>query len=190
MLTHNVRTLLIAVTIGSLIVLSGVAAGVADSPAAPTTDDAVETVVEPAPSSNHDRAPSAAESNRTTYDSLSALRNATNRSVPSPDVPDGYNFTVGHLVDGDDHYSIILEYAADDETFTVAKRFGVETDYDDNDRFEAVEVGDHTGYYAEFEYGGTSTSLLSLECANATYSVSGDLTKDGSIDVAESLTCE
>jgi len=127
---------------------------------------------------------------RTTYDSLSALRDGTNRSVPDPDVPDAFDFEEGSVVEGDDYHSITLQYADDEDTLHVSKRPAIDYDYGESDRYEAVTVGDHTGYYTEFEYNGTTTSVLVLPCADTSYSLFGDLSKAESVDVAESLACE
>ena len=129
--------------------------------------------------------------NVTTYGSLSELREETNRSVPSPDVPDAYDFERGHVMDDEDYQSITLRYATDDgETLHVVKRPATEYDFGESDVYEPVEVGNATGYYSEYEYDGNTTSAVVLPCEGTTYSVSGDLSRAGSIDVAESLACE
>ncbi|ELY83947.1 DUF4367 domain-containing protein [Natrinema gari] len=130
---------------------------------------------------------------RTTYDSLSELRADTTQSVPSPAVPEGYHFAEGSVIENTDFSMLSLQYVTDgDDVFHVTKRHHSATggNYDELDRYEAVEVGDHTGYYAEFEFEGTTTSVLNVNCDSTKYSVSGDLSKEESIEVAESLTCE
>jgi outer membrane lipoprotein-sorting protein len=129
--------------------------------------------------------------NVTTYESLSELREETDRSVPSPDVPEPYDFERGHVIDDEDYQSITLRYATDDgENLHVVKRPSTEYDYDESDVYERVEVGNATGYYSEYEYDGNTTSVVALPCEGTTYSVSGDLSRAESIDVAESLGCE
>lgn len=130
---------------------------------------------------------------RTTYDSLSELRTDTTQSVPSPDVPDGYRFAEASIIENTDFSLLSLQYVTDsDDVFHVTKRQNSSTgyDYDETDRYEAVEVGNHTGYYAEFEHEGTTTSILNVNCDSTDYGISGDLSKEESIEVAESLTCE
>jgi outer membrane lipoprotein-sorting protein len=127
---------------------------------------------------------------RTRYDSLSALRDGTNRSVPDPDVPDAFDFEEGSVIEGDDYHSITLQYADGEDTLHVSKRPAIDYDYGESDRYETVTVGDHTGYYTEFEYNETTTSVLVLPCGDSTYSLFGDLSKEESVDVAESLACE
>jgi outer membrane lipoprotein-sorting protein len=127
---------------------------------------------------------------RTSYDSLSALRNGTNRSVPDPDVPAAFDFEEGSVVEGDDYHAITLRYADDEDSLHVSKRPAIDYDYGESDRYEAVTVGNHTAYYTEFEYNETTTSVLVLPCADSTYSLFGDLSKEESVDVAESLACE
>lgn len=127
----------------------------------------------------------------TNYDSLSALRDDTNRSVPSPDVPDTYSFEQGYVTNGDDYHSITLRYTNDDdETLHVVKRPATEYDFDESDQYERIGVGNATGYYSEYEFDGNTTSVVVLPCEDTTYSVSGDLSRHGTVDVAESLTCE
>jgi len=127
---------------------------------------------------------------RTTYDSLSALRNGTNRSVPDPDVPAAFDFEEGTVVEGDDYHAITLRYTDGDERLHVSKRPAIDYDYGESDTYETVSVGDHTAYYTEFEYNETTTSVLVLPCADTTYSLFGDLSREESVDLAESLACE
>ncbi|WP_222918913.1 DUF4367 domain-containing protein [Natrinema sp. SYSU A 869] len=130
---------------------------------------------------------------RTTYDSLSDLRDDTNQSITSPDVPERYSFAEASVIKSDDFSMITFQYVTDsDDVVHVTKRPDSRSsyDYDQTDRYDAVDVGDHTGYYAEFEHDGATTSILRLNCTNADYSISGDLSKEESIDVAESLPCE
>jgi len=126
-----------------------------------------------------------------TYESLSELRNETDRSVPSPDVPEACDFERGYVMDDEDYQSITLRYATDDgENLHVVKRPATGYDFGESDVYEPVEVGNETGYYSEYEYDGNTTSVVVLPCEGTTYSVSGDLSKAASIDVAESLACE
>jgi outer membrane lipoprotein-sorting protein len=135
--------------------------------------------------------PDVSPPNVTTYESLSELRNETDQSVPSADVPAGYGFERGHVVDDEDYQSITLRYATDDgENLHVVKRPATEYDFGESDVYEPVEVGNTTGYYSEYEYDGNTTSVVVLPCEETTYRVSGDLSRAESIDVAESLGCE
>ncbi|WP_136718505.1 DUF2092 domain-containing protein [Halorientalis salina] len=129
--------------------------------------------------------------NRSTYDSLSALQDNTNRSVPDPDVPDAYNFDRGDVIDGDDYHAITLRYTnGDGESLHVATRSATGFNYSDSEQFDAVDVGNQTGYYTDYEYNGNTTSILVLDCADNSYSLSGRLSKEEIIDIGESLDCE
>jgi|GEM_PF-2906706 len=129
--------------------------------------------------------------NVTTYESLPELREGTDRSVPSPDVPDAYEFERGHVMDDEDYQSITLRYATDDgDDLHVVKRPATEYDFDESDVYEPVDVGNTTGYYSEYEYDGNTTSTVVLPQEDVTYTVSGDLSRTETIDVAESLLPE
>jgi outer membrane lipoprotein-sorting protein len=127
----------------------------------------------------------------TEYDSLSSLREDTNRSVPSPEIPDAYSFEEGYVVADDDSHSITLHYTTDDdESLTVVKHPPMEYNFSESDRYETIDVGNHTGYYTEYEYDGNTTSVVVVPCGDTTYRVSGDRSKDETVGVADSLTCE
>ncbi|WP_276257932.1 DUF2092 domain-containing protein [Haloglomus litoreum] len=127
---------------------------------------------------------------RSTYDSLPALRENTARSVPEPDIPDAYTFEEGVVTTGADGDSVSLQYAAGDESFRVVTRPATGYDLGEVEALEEVDIGNETGYYTEYEYGGATTAVLVLPCENATHSIYGDLSKDASIDIAESFGCE
>jgi len=125
------------------------------------------------------------------YDSLSVLRNDTNRSVPSPDVPGVYSFEDGYVTDGGEYYSVTLQYATEDgRTLDVVKRPPTEYNFSDSDTFEPVDAGNHTGYYRNYEHDGETTSVVVIPCETTTYSVSGDLVgRERLFAVAESIGC-
>lgn len=128
---------------------------------------------------------------RSAYDSLSTLKDNTNRSVPEPDVPDAYSFEKGQVVEGDDYHSVSLRYATEDgDNLHVATRSVTGFDYGDSDQFDTVDVGDHTGYYTDYEYNGNTTSILVLDCDDKSHSLSNQLSKEEIIDIGESLDCE
>lgn len=127
---------------------------------------------------------------RTTYDSLSALQEDTAGPTPAPDVPDAYTFEKGVVTTGTDHDSVSLRYAADDELLYVMQRSTSGYDFGESDTFQEVDVGNDTGYYTEYEFDDDTTSVIVLPCGDVTYSVSGHLSKNESISVAESLGCQ
>jgi outer membrane lipoprotein-sorting protein len=129
----------------------------------------------------------------TEYDSLSELRDEANRSVPAPDVPAAYSFEKGYVTEGDAYHSTTLRYTTGDgETLSIAQVSAGEYDYNysDSDRYESVSIGNHTGYYTEYEFAGNTTTVVALPCGETTYTVSGDLDRQQTIEVAESLHCD
>lgn len=127
---------------------------------------------------------------RTTYDSLASLQEETDGPGPAPDVPDAYTFEEGVVTAGADHDSITLRYAAGDEYLHVVKRPASGYDLAESDTFRAVDVGNDTAYYTEYEFDGDTTAVVVLPCGDVTYSVSGPLSKGESLGIAESLGCE
>jgi len=126
------------------------------------------------------------------YESESELRANTTQSVPEPDVPGNYSFENGYVTESDDYTSVTLGYATDgEESLTVSKRTTSSAySYDDNDNYDAVDVGNQTGYYNELDYGESTISILVWECAGDHYTVYGSLSESETIDVAESIDCE
>jgi len=130
-------------------------------------------------------------SNMETYDSLTAVEDGTDHTVPDPDVPDAYSFTEATVFNSSDHHSVSLRYESDDgDTIRVSASGAMEFDEDERDSFETVVVNGHSAYYTEFEFGGNTTSSLMVTCGDTTYTVYGDLSKSETIDIAESLDCE
>jgi outer membrane lipoprotein-sorting protein len=131
------------------------------------------------------------ESNVETYESLSALENGTNHTVPNPDMPDDYSFEEGQVLDQSEYHSVTLQYeAGDNETATVLARGPTDVNLSDSERYDEVDVGNHTGYYTELESGADdddTTALFVLPRDNTTYNVIGDLSKSETIGIAESL---
>jgi outer membrane lipoprotein-sorting protein len=128
---------------------------------------------------------------RTTYDSLAELRDNTSRSVPAPDVPDAFSFEQGYVLGSEDYQSITLRYVSEDgETLHVGQGPSLGYDYGESSRYETVDIGNESGYYTEHEYNGNTTAILVIPCEDATYSVSGDVSKDEITDVGTSLNCK
>jgi hypothetical protein len=121
------------------------------------------------------------------YDNESTLRANTSQSVPDPDVPANYSFDSGYVIEGDDYDSVTLTYTADSESLTVSKRNGTGYNYSQHDEFEAVSIGNQTGYYNEFDYGESNISILVWEAGDHQYTVYGSLNESETIDVAESI---
>jgi outer membrane lipoprotein-sorting protein len=116
-----------------------------------------------------------------TFDSLSAMRDSIDVTVPDPEVPAGYEFQRGRLTTGN-HTSVSLRYQNDTATLHVSK-MGTELSPDDG---ENVTVGDHEGRLRT--YG--ETTMVSWTCDGWTYSVAGALDRAELLDAARSMDCE
>jgi hypothetical protein len=87
------------------------------------------------------------------------------------------------VVDGDNMHSATLEYTDGNESVSVSTSAeATDFDYEESDLFEAVDVGDKTGY---LNADGNFTSLYIED--DQSYSVYGDIGEDTAIDVAEAL---
>jgi len=121
---------------------------------------------------------------RHTFDSLSDVRSEAEMSVPSPEVPDGYEFESAYLSEGDDYSVVRLRYTnGSDGDVSLSKRSDTGYNYSDNDVFEAVDIGNRTGWYNEFD----GNSILIWESANHTYTLYGDISKSETIEIAEPI---
>lgn len=128
---------------------------------------------------------------RTTYESMSGLRDDTSRSVPAPAVPETFSFEQGRVVNGEDFRSITLRYASDEgERLNVVVRPTFEYDYSESERYETVDIASDSGYYTEYEFDGETTGRLVIPCEDDTYSISGNISEDEITNVGESLACE
>jgi len=125
------------------------------------------------------------------YENESELRANTSQSVPDPDLPGNFSFDSGYVTEGDDYSSVTLTYTTDDsESLTVSKRDSAGYNYSQNDDYEAIDIGNRTGYYNEFDYGDSSLSILVWECGDDQYTLYGSVNESESIDIAGSVDCE
>ncbi|MFC6974448.1 alcohol dehydrogenase catalytic domain-containing protein [Halomicroarcula sp. GCM10025709] len=131
------------------------------------------------------------EVDATSYESLPALRNNTTQDVPSPELPEPYSFDRGHLVEDGDETSVILRYTnGANETLSVSQHSTTDFNYSESERFDAVEFGDRTGWYSEFNSNDTTVSMLAWDCGDSRYTLSGSLTESEATDTAKAITCE
>jgi outer membrane lipoprotein-sorting protein len=114
------------------------------------------------------------------FESLDAMREGVDASVPDPSVPDDYEFTRGQVFYGD-NTSISLRYENDTATLAVSK---LESDHIMSDG-ENVTVGDRDGQLRTFG----ETTMVVWQCDGWTYSVSGELDREKLLDVAASMAC-
>ncbi|WP_324665755.1 DUF4367 domain-containing protein [Haloarcula sediminis] len=125
------------------------------------------------------------------YESESELRQNTSQSVPEPELPTNYTFESGYVSDGEDNSSVSLSYTdGDDGSITLSQSTtseGVSSYYSESDEFENVTVGDHTGYYNEFNAGNSNMSILVWNTGDHQYTIYGSVSQSTVIDIAESM---
>jgi outer membrane lipoprotein-sorting protein len=114
------------------------------------------------------------------FESLDAMRESVDASVPDPAVPDGYEFTQGNVVHGD-NTSLTLRYENDTATLAVSKLESTRSMGDG----ENVTVGEHDGRVRTFG----ETTMVVWTCDGWTYSVSGELDREKLLDLAASMEC-
>jgi outer membrane lipoprotein-sorting protein len=123
----------------------------------------------------------------TDFDAHDELAAATNVSVPDAEIGDGFSFDHGTTIDGENYYGVTLAYSDGNRTVTVSTQAG-ETgnfDYDESEMYEAVEVGETTGYL----YTNDEFTLLSVE-ADKPYTIYGEINNETAVNVAESIIDE
>lgn len=125
------------------------------------------------------------------YESESELRENTSQSVPDPTLPENYTFENGYVTDGDDYSSVSMTYTDDaDGAITVSQSNASvvgDSYYTESDQFENVSLGNHTGYYAEYEFGESNTSVLVWDDGDHRYSIYGSISRSTATDIAESI---
>lgn len=119
------------------------------------------------------------------YQSLSDLEDATELSVPEPDVPDGYAFAQASTAVQGENTTLAIQYSNGDGTVIVAKQRGPAVNLTSDDG-ERVSIADREGTYRSVQ--GTST--LSWSCEGTRYVVQGSLSKSELVTIAESMACD
>ncbi|MFB6087560.1 MAG: outer membrane lipoprotein carrier protein LolA [Haloarculaceae archaeon] len=114
-----------------------------------------------------------------TYDSRRKLADATALPVPEPTVPDGFRFDRGVVLDG----TVTLRYTNGSASLLVTVNENASTA--STDRGETVSVGDHEGRLVS---RGPFTSVH-WTCGDTGLSVSGELGREATSDVARSIYC-
>jgi outer membrane lipoprotein-sorting protein len=117
------------------------------------------------------------------YETHEALTSNTTLSVPGANPTDGFTFDSGTIVDGDNYYSVSATYTNNETTVSVlTNEESSSFNYSDSDQFEAVDVGDTTGYlYSHDDYVS-----LYIE-GDQSYTIYGEVTEDTATDVAEAI---
>ncbi|WP_323190396.1 DUF4367 domain-containing protein [Halostella sp. PRR32] len=117
-----------------------------------------------------------------TYDSREAMTGESNLSVPAPDVPTGYEFESGRIVEGTTE-SVSITYTNGDRQLSVT---AINTTYETADgSAENVTIDGNEARYTDFDDRG----LVTWSCDGKTYSVHGPFDEAGLVDIAESIGC-
>ncbi|MFC7060154.1 DUF4367 domain-containing protein [Halovenus salina] len=118
------------------------------------------------------------------HDSYDSLISDTNLAVPSADLPSDFRFDRGVVFENDDYHSVSLTYTDGEESVTVTARGEAisNVDHSDSDRYEAVDVGDTTGYV----YTNDDFLTLYIE-ADQPYSIYGEIGEDTAVSIAEAI---
>lgn len=122
------------------------------------------------------------------FQSRSELERATDRSVPDPDLPEGYGFAEGTLVQADGNTTLTLRYADGEESLAISKRTPPRESAAANGS-TGNETVDIDGNEGQFRTVGQATAL-SWECGGSQYTVAGQLSNEELHDIAESIACE
>lgn len=117
------------------------------------------------------------------FESRPALAEATNQTLPEPDLPGDYRFGRGSLVTTETGDQVSLSYTNGTEQFSVSiQPPGVGTNATDG---ESIEID---GREATVSSIG-QTTVIRLPCDSVTYAVIGQQSRETLVDVAASLEC-
>lgn len=122
----------------------------------------------------------------TQYDAYDALDSEANLSIPRAELADGYSFEGATVIAGDDFYSVHLSYTDGEEEISVSTRAtNGAIDRSQSDHYDAVEIGDTTGYL----YSGEDFVTLHWQ-DDQSYSLYGEITEEEATGIAESIQDE
>jgi outer membrane lipoprotein-sorting protein len=130
------------------------------------------------------------------FESRDEVTGQMEASVPEPEVPNRFQFSqIQHTVTDSGEFDIenatfedpvetlTLQYVSDRSTLSVTK-VNSTLDRDSADD-EAIEIGNRTARYQQTAGQG----IIQWHCVGNNYSVSGELSREELIDVAESIVC-
>lgn len=123
----------------------------------------------------------------TSYDSHSALASNTAVSVPDTELANDFKFDSATVISSEDHRSVFIGYDNGDQSISVTTRAETtgSVDRSDQERYEAVTIGETTGYvYSHDDFTAVSWTT------GQSYTVSGDLSEEEAIEIAESIEDE
>jgi outer membrane lipoprotein-sorting protein len=120
------------------------------------------------------------------YETYDGLTSNTTLSFPAANLPDNLTFDSGRIVDGEDYYSASATYTSDETTVTVmTNEERSNLNLSDSDQFEAVNLGDTTGYLYSYE----DYTTLYIEDEQP-YTVYGEISEDTAVDVGEAILAD
>jgi hypothetical protein len=120
------------------------------------------------------------------YETYDGLTSNTALSVPAANPTDNLTFDSGGSVDGENNHSVSVTYTSDETTVTVmTKEEPSNLNYSDSDQFEAVNVGDMTGYLYSYD----DYTTLYIEDGQP-YTVYGEISEDTAVDVGEAILAD
>lgn len=143
----------------------------------PGIDDEVFTFDPPADATERD-------TGFDSYDTRENLADATNVTLPDPDVPEGYAFRSGTISSYGGNESVSLRYNDGDAEgrFSITVSAGAQEPLEDG---ESVEVGNRTARLT----GSDGVNRLAWNCEDTGYSIIGELDEETLTDVGASIEC-
>lgn len=116
------------------------------------------------------------------YDSRAALADATDRDVPTPDLPEDLTFESGTVSVREGSQQVHVVYSNDTDRVSIGI---VRAPDDPSTDGETVDLGDQT---ATYETVG-DVGIVAWTCDGMQYSVSGTLEQSTLVDAAASVSC-
>lgn len=124
----------------------------------------------------------------TSYESLSEMRSNTSSPVTEADVPANATFQSGYVTESQNYSSVSVRYQTpENESLSISETDRIAYNYSENDAYDSVDIGNRTGWYAEFEYGNSTTAVLTWEADDSRYMIYGGVNESTATDIAESI---
>lgn len=119
----------------------------------------------------------------TSYSDHSTLQSASELSAPAAGLPGDFKFDGARIINGDNYYSMSLMYTNGEDRVQVNVQDKSSFDWSEQDNYEAVQLGDEPGHYAEYD----EYAFLRTNTDEQSYSVHGELSKDKIIEIGEAI---
>jgi outer membrane lipoprotein-sorting protein len=121
------------------------------------------------------------------HDTYANLTSDTDLSVPDADLPSGFSFDSGSVIESDEFHSVSLSYTDGEESISISTRAESITNFNhsDSDLYEAANIGNTTGYVY------TSDNYLSLYVeSDQPYNIFGEISQETATDIAKAILDE